>query len=241
MAEIKYKKIILNVLTDLAKIRQSILLEKKGDKLIVENRNGLSTIQYHLEAPIEYFHIDSDQLGIFNYPEFNKLIVSMDNRVFEQQADKIIIKSSVDDDKKVGNSKNGQIDYSLSDSTTVKAALDNYKFTDADVQFTLDADEMKKINKMVGMNYLNSDVMQLSNRGDSLKLNTCNESGKSKSKWEEKYILTEEPDNDVTIKFSSDAFKLIPEGSYDVRMNAKCIKFELIDDKMSLELIIKKL
>ncbi len=100
---------------------------------------------------------------------------------------------------------------------------------------------MKKINKVISGSYVNSDVIQLSTNGNELKLNTFNESGKSKSKWEEVYPLDEEPEKDVIIKFHSDTFRMVPDGSYDITMNNKCIKFSLINNEISLDLIIKKI
>lgn len=240
MAVIEYNKKMLDLLNVLSKIRQSIIIGKSDSKVVVENKNGLSTIQYKLSAPISYFNIDKDSLGIFNYPEFYQLMQGINSPVLSREESFLIIKEG---EVKAGEKKTSSertLKYNLSDSNIINVEMETNIHSDDEVVYNFGEEELKMIGKMIGANYVNSDTIRFSNKGKNITVETYNSIGKSKNKWANTYSLMNEPDCDVDIEISAEAFKLIPEGSYKVTIGTKAVFFTLQDSDIDLELLIKR-
>jgi hypothetical protein len=146
-SNISFNSDYIDLVKNLSSISQSIVFNKKEDKIEIIRSNESQSIFYKVVAPQEYFTFNDNRICFRNFIEFYQFMSVCGVSTLQQKDNCIVI-----------NSSSGKIKYTLSDYKSLRKAPENLNIQEPDISFNISADnltEIKKINSLIGSKFAN--------------------------------------------------------------------------------------
>lgn len=230
--EIKYSAELLDTVSKLTGINKSVIFEKNEDEvnLKILNSDADTSVAYVLEAPIEYFEFEGDEVCLYNYQEFYSLLTFFEDPTISQDDYDLTI---IQDKSK--------IDFRLTEKTQINTgrSFREVKFGEADVEFTMDDKFVSKIKKLCAGDKINATFITFKANGDgTLTYRLKNET--LPNAFEETLDVTDNLEEDFDITIKSESFNKLPIATYTVGLKeAGLIEFKQVrEDEINLKLYL---
>jgi len=226
---VEYKEELFNIIHDLSLINNSIIFLKseEKDKVLVKRRDIEQSLVYILEAPIDYFNFPTDDVSFYSYNDFYQYF-----KAFEKPEIKI------DDSKIYILEDNSKVDYILSNKESIakEGSVNNVKFGNADIKFSLTANDLDELVKMSSL--LKAQRAKLTVKDDSVSIRLFN--NRHDNSFEKIFKIEKLTDFSGTIDFVifSDAFNKIPQKkNYTIEIKKEgYIKIHLDNENINLSI-----
>jgi hypothetical protein len=221
---VNYNKEIINLFNDLSAINPQIVFEKdeKKENVIIRRTNASGSIAYFLLTPKDNFDFEGDELAIYNYPEFYQMFSCLDKPVIKQTGNKIlIIKDSA------------RLNYLIANPEAVKKMKPKVVFNDADAKIIFSHDDIKEIQKMIGL--VSAEYVEITTDGNKMNLRIFNTS--HDNSFEKTYDMAEESKAKLKIKISKEIFTILPKENYSFEVKKEgIVKFSFDKENVSLQI-----
>tara|TARA_R110001592_G_scaffold212344_3_gene464626 strand:+ start:330 stop:1046 length:717 start_codon:yes stop_codon:yes gene_type:complete len=228
--EVKYAGAILDIVSRLTSINQSVSFKKNEDetKVTTCNKDTEGSIAYFVEAPIDYFKFEEDDCSMYNYAEFYSLY-----DVFEDA------KLETDEYDLTVSEGSSTINYRLTDATQIKINFSKVKFSDPDVSFSMDSAFVAKIKKLCGADKINAEYIKFTVNGDGT-LNYKLAHSKFPNTFDQTIDVEAHTDEEFTIILQKDSFNKIPVADYIVSLKESgTMEFKMErEDEISVKLYL---
>lgn len=226
--KIEYNKTALEIISSLTGINQSVIFEKSEDdedRIVSKASDTNKSIAYVFDAPKEVFDFTGDECSFYNFNEFYTLFNVFDEPDLEQDDAEITVKEN-----------RSKIKYRLTDSELVKKSFNKVKFEDADVEFVMDSELIKKIKSLASGSSVNADRIKFFVDGEELRYELYNT--KHHNTFDEILDIENPNDVDFTIEVDMKIWNKIPNASYKLSMKEEGIlKLEMVrDDEISVQI-----
>jgi hypothetical protein len=223
---LQYTKKFFDLVKDLSGINPSIIFEKDEDgNILVKRANASQTIIYTLKANKSNFEFESEDVAFYNYPEFHQLISVFKEPILNEDNDKLIISE--------GKSK---IKYKVSDAEVINRIKGKSKFSEPDVEFSISADQLSKIKKMIGL--ISAEQIKFKVKKSS-EIECVFFNGEHSNNWEETYAVSKESESEFDLVINARVFTLIPVNGYKLAIKKEGItQLKYISDDFDLEILV---
>ena len=226
--KIEYNKTALEIISSLTGINQSVVFERDEDdedRIVSKSSDSNRSIAYVFEAPQEVFNFEGDECSFYNFNEFYTLFNVFENPELEQNDSEITVKEN-----------RSKIKFRLTDSELVKKSFNKVKFEDADIEFVMDSELIKRIKTLASGNSVNADRIKFSVEGEELTYKLYNT--KHHNTFDEKLDVENEGDVEFTIEVDMKIWNKIPNASYKISMKEEGIlRLEMVrDDEISVQI-----
>lgn len=228
--EVKYAGAILDIMSRLTSINQSVSFTKNEDetKVTARNKDTEGSIAYFVEAPIDYFNFTEDDCSMYNYNEFYSLY-----DVFEDA------KLETDEYDLTVSEGSSTINYRLTEASQIKINFTKVKFSEPDVSFSMDSDFVAKIKKLCGADKINAEFIKFTVNGDGT-LNYKLANSKFPNTFDQTIDVDAHTDEEFTIVLQKESFNKIPNADYTVSLKESgTIEFKMErTDEISVKLYL---
>ncbi len=216
--EVKYAGAILDIVSRLTTINQSVSFNKSDDETKVKacNKDTEGSIAYFVEAPIDYFNFAEDDCSMYNFSEFYSLY-----DVFEDA------KLETDEYDLTVSEGSSTINYRLTEASQLKIKFSKVNFSDPDTSFAMSSDFVAKIKKLCGADKINAEFIKFTVNGDGT-LNYKLANSKFPNTFDETIDVESHTDEEFTIILQKESFNKIPNADYTVSLKESgTIEFEM--------------
>lgn len=223
MSKINYDLNFLDLVKNLSRISESIIFNKKNDKIYIRRKSKNSSMVFLLSTDESKFDFEGDDITIEKFSEFYEMISVLDSPEIELKENKLVLKKN-----------NTKINYVLSSRESVLKDINEINFGTSDISLNITKDEIKNIIKYIALvkgEYINVKVDK-----DILTLRMFNQTHdnsidrilniENESKCSFEYIIT------------SDFFTNIPMGDYVLNFKKDgFVKLDYVSNDFKLEII----
>jgi hypothetical protein len=214
--DVGYNPIFLKLLRDLTNINKKFIIKKTEDEqyIKIESVNAKGTVAYQLKAKLKDFDFDGDEVGFYNYSEFDQLLNAFDEPSLKQNNSKFEIYK---DDSK--------ITYTTANPEAIPPVFKKVEFKDPDLTFTLTEKEIFSLKKMTSI--LGIDASIVFKIDSESKLTIKVEGEEEESSYQKEYKLDSLNEDLVGGGFSmtipQDIFTLSPKATYQIQVTQEGI------------------
>jgi hypothetical protein len=229
IVDVGYNATALEIVNTLTTINAAIAFDVEKDEdteeesIVIKSADSTKSIAYIFKAPKEAFAFNGDSCTFYDFKEFYSLLNIFDAPQIQQDGVNLYIRE--------GKQK---VSYRVTDREMIKKAFNNVPVENPDVNFTLDANLVKKIKDLKGS--VNAEYVKFTVSGSELTYTLYNP--KHPVKFEDTFDVTNNTEAEFSMQVNVGVFLKIPLASYKVDMlESGLMRLTMIrDDEISVQL-----
>ena len=237
--KLEYNKSYIDCVDSLSPVNHRIKLTKIGDKVSIKGNNLPSNLCYIIEAPVSYFGMPVDQIGLVDFTRFKKFYEAMSTKTVSAS-----LSLNIDDDGSAvdmifkNEERSDTLTLRLGDTSlpTFDASFNELAEHQNDVvaEFSEETiNELQRKISIIGADYI--DVIANENV-----LNFCIYTMRSADRADYPVFLSQPSTKSFKLKFTAETLNLLPKGKYKIEIDADgCLYMKQIrEDEISVEIML---